>query len=98
MFRTLLKEQAHFKEKALLSKLLQMERQVLLLRTYYKLRDCQNVFLILSSPSWTQTIPRTKTAGDELLQTLFRRGNTFKMAFKNLNGVYENNNFIARGI
>jgi hypothetical protein len=96
--KTLLKEQAHFKEKALLSKLLQMERQVLLLRTYYKLRDCQNVFLILSSPSWTQTIPRTKTAGDELLQTLFRRGNTFKMAFKNLNGVYENNNFIARGI
>jgi len=95
---TLLNEQAHFKEKTLLSKLLQMERQVLLLRTYYKLRDYQNVFLILSSPSWRQKIPRTKTAGDELLQRLFRHDNAFTMAFENLKRLYDNNNFIARGM
>jgi hypothetical protein len=98
LFSNLLQQQEHFKEKSLLQKLLQMERQVLLLRFYYGLQGYENVFLILSSSSWNQTIPRMKTNGDTLLGAIFGSDNAFSRAFTNLKLVYARNQFIARGL
>jgi hypothetical protein len=88
----------HHKEKQLLAKLLQMERQVLFLWTYYKLHRLDNVFIILSSPAWKQVLPGMKTVGDEILGKLFQKDSLFISAFPNLKQLYENGNFIARGI
>jgi hypothetical protein len=88
----------HHKEKQLLAKLLQMERQVLLLCNYYRLHNLDNVFVILSSPSWKQALPGRKTVGDEVLGKLFQKDSLFASAFPSLKQLYENGNFIARGI
>jgi hypothetical protein len=75
-----------------------MERQVLLLRVYYRIQGHDNVFLILSSPLWKQRIPRMKTQGDAVLAEIFGSDNIFSRAFANLKEVYDHTHFIARGI